>query len=144
MGGSSYIDAVMLRDRDTDATPGGGSLNERVSTLQNWRADVVAAPGKPREAVDPAGEIIERARSNPYGQPVGCAPGDDDLSGGMIAPRSPQGGKARWHDGSSWCHPATAFSLESWHPGSSEPDTATRATIVNSRIVAYRETSHCI
>lgn len=46
-GSSSYIDRVILRDRDHNSGGGGwasaadGTLEERVYLLQNWRADVV-------------------------------------------------------------------------------------------------------
>ena len=39
-GGSSYIDLVICRDRDTDTESGGFESREYV--LQNWRADVIA------------------------------------------------------------------------------------------------------
>jgi hypothetical protein len=44
-GGSSYIDSVILRDRDANTAWGDqadGTLEERVYLCQNWRADVVA------------------------------------------------------------------------------------------------------
>jgi RHS repeat-associated protein len=44
-GGSSYIDSVILRDRDANTAwedQADGTLEERVYLCQNWRADVVA------------------------------------------------------------------------------------------------------
>jgi len=56
-GGSSYIDSVVLRDRDTTNGWSGaadGTLEERRYYVQNWRADVVAiakSDGNPLEYV---------------------------------------------------------------------------------------------
>jgi hypothetical protein len=50
-GSSSYIDSVVMRDRDTNAD---GTLEERRYYVQNWHADVVAmakSDGNPLEYV---------------------------------------------------------------------------------------------
>ncbi|MGI9015295.1 MAG: RHS repeat domain-containing protein [Phycisphaerales bacterium] len=60
-GGSSYIDDVILRDRDTDAN---GTLDERRYYLQNWHHDVVAL-------IDTSGSISERVNYDAYGSPIG-------------------------------------------------------------------------
>jgi RHS repeat-associated protein len=60
-GGSSYIDDVILRLRDTN---GDGTLDERRYCLQNWHHDVVAL-------IDNTGSIIERANYTAYGTPIG-------------------------------------------------------------------------
>ena len=66
--GSSYIDSVILRDRDTTgASP--HALDERVYYLQNWRADVVTLITDDRH-------ILEHVRYSPYGTPF-CLPGGD-------------------------------------------------------------------
>jgi len=72
LGGSSYVDLVVLRDRDTTAN---GTLNERLYYGQNWRADVstlFTGAGRPKEHV----------RYFAYGIPFGMPGGDTDSSGG--------------------------------------------------------------
>ncbi len=61
LGGSSYIDNVVLRDRDTT---GNGSLDERHYYLQNQHHDVVAL-------ISTSGSISERINYDPYGSPIG-------------------------------------------------------------------------
>ncbi len=61
LGGSSYIDETVLRDRDTDAN---GTLDERRYYLQNQHHDVVAM-------INTSGSISERANYDPYGSPIG-------------------------------------------------------------------------
>ena len=70
-GGSSYIDELALRDRDTT---GNGTLDERIYYCQNWRADVSAL-------VDDAGAIVEWVKYSAYGVPVGLPGGDTDSDG---------------------------------------------------------------
>ncbi len=56
-GGSSYIDSVILRDKDANTgwtSSGDGALEERRFYAQNWRADVVAitkSDGQPTEFI---------------------------------------------------------------------------------------------
>ncbi len=76
-GASSYIDLVVLRERDantawTDASD--GTLEERLYYLQNWRADVVGLVG-----ADAAQK--EAVRYSPYGVPFGLPAGDCDSDG---------------------------------------------------------------
>jgi len=71
MGGSSYIDLAVLRERDTDAN---GSLDERLYYCQNWRADVSAL-------VDDSGQMMEWAKYSAYGVPFGLPGGDTDSDG---------------------------------------------------------------
>lgn len=59
VGTGSYIDSVVLRDRDTDEN---GSLEERHYYCQNWRADVVAV-------IDDVGSQVEQTRYTAYGTP---------------------------------------------------------------------------
>jgi RHS repeat-associated protein len=82
-GGSSYIDSVLLRDRDmTNGWTGSadGTLEERTYYLQNWRADVVAL-------VEPDGEegggavMIEWIKYSAYGVPFALPAGDTDSDG---------------------------------------------------------------
>ncbi len=48
-GGSSYIDSVILRDRDADTpTDESHTPEERRCFCQNWRADVIAGGVAPR------------------------------------------------------------------------------------------------
>ncbi|MDQ7014625.1 MAG: RHS repeat-associated core domain-containing protein [Planctomycetota bacterium] len=76
-GGSSYIDAVILRDRDANTaweSQADGTLEERVYYCQNWRADVVAL-------MTDGGELINQVRYDPYGVPFGIAKTDLDADG---------------------------------------------------------------
>jgi hypothetical protein len=76
-GGSSYIDHVVLRDRDATngwAGAADGTLEERVYYCQNWRADVVAL-------IDSAGAMLEWVKYSAYGVPFGLPVGDADSDG---------------------------------------------------------------
>lgn len=70
LGGSSYIDDVILRDRDADGS-GGGSLEERRYLCQNWRHDVSAV-------VTDVGKMIEWGKYTSYGVPDALPAGDTD------------------------------------------------------------------
>jgi RHS repeat-associated protein len=84
-GGSSYIDLVIARDRDTNTGSAGFETREYV--LQNWRADVVAlvAPATYGDggALVEAGRLIERVTYDAYGIPFATHP--TDLTKGAIA-----------------------------------------------------------
>lgn len=71
-GGASYVDAVFRRERD--AALDGGTLEEVLTYLQNWRGDVVAM-------VKPDGWVEERARYSAYGRPFNIQAGDYNASG---------------------------------------------------------------
>jgi RHS repeat-associated protein len=71
LGGGSYIDALVLRDRDAD---GNGSLEERHYYCQSWRHDVVAI-------IDHQGRQIEHMRYTPYGVPISIPMSDKDRNG---------------------------------------------------------------
>ncbi len=80
-GGSSYIDSVILRDRDANTaweSQADGTLEERVYYCQNWRADVVAL-------MTDSGELINQVRYDPYGVPFGIAKTDLDADGDVDA-----------------------------------------------------------
>jgi RHS repeat-associated protein len=74
-GGSSYIDAVILRDFDTDAdwdAPPEEELEDldaRHYYCQNWRADVSVI-------IYDIAVLIERIMHSPYGVPFGIPAGD--------------------------------------------------------------------
>ncbi len=76
-GGSSYIDSVILRDRETkfnwteetDSTRG-----ERQYYCQNWRADVSAI-------LTDAGNMVEWAKYSSYSVPFALPAGDTDSDG---------------------------------------------------------------
>src|SRR5690606_19124359 len=71
-GGSSYIDDVILRDKDANSPWRGeadGTLEERIYYCQNWRHDVVAL-------IDSSGGQIEQTRYSSYGIPFGLPAGD--------------------------------------------------------------------
>lgn len=76
-GGSSYIDAVILRDRDANTaweSQADGTLEERTYYCQNWRADVVAL-------MTDSGELVNQVRYDPYGVPFGIALADMEADG---------------------------------------------------------------
>lgn len=76
-GGSSYIDAVILRHQDLSNGWTGasdGTMEKREYYVQNWRADVVA-----RIASNSA--QIEQVRYGEYGVPFGLPAGDTDGDG---------------------------------------------------------------
>ncbi|CAG1010355.1 hypothetical protein PHYC_03836 [Phycisphaerales bacterium] len=70
-GGASYIDSVILRDRDTD---GNGGLDERRYLCQNWRADVVAVTKSD-------GTPLEYVRYSSYGEPIVYSVADLNMDG---------------------------------------------------------------
>ena len=78
-GGSSYIDTVVLRDRDTNGGGGwtgasDGTLEARHYYAQNWRADVSGI-------FDHTGAVLEWVKYSAYGVPHLLTPGDHDKSG---------------------------------------------------------------
>jgi RHS repeat-associated protein len=76
-GGSSYIDSVILRDRDANTAwedQTDGTLEERTDHCQNWRADVVAL-------MTDAGRLVNQVRYDPYGVPFGIPKTDMDGDG---------------------------------------------------------------
>ncbi|MFO0826743.1 MAG: RHS repeat-associated core domain-containing protein [Phycisphaerales bacterium] len=81
-GSSSYIDDVVLRERDANTdwngTASDGTLEERLYYCQNWRHDVVAL-------VTSGGAIKERAKYFSYGIPFGIPLGDCDGDGDVDA-----------------------------------------------------------
>ena len=82
-GGSSYIDLVVMRDKDADTawtTASDGVLEERIYYCQNWHADVVALV----ELVDPeygTVAMVEWDKYSAYGVPFGMPMGDADSDG---------------------------------------------------------------
>ena len=71
-GGSSYIDTVALRDKDSTngwTGLGDGTREQRHYYAQNWRADVAAV-------FDSTGEIQEWDKYRAYGVPFLLTPGD--------------------------------------------------------------------
>ena len=72
-GAGSYVDHIVLRDRDTDAD---GTLDEFQFYCQNWRADVVAI-------IDEAGSQVEQIRYSPYGVPI-VIPYSDQVEDGNV------------------------------------------------------------
>jgi RHS repeat-associated protein len=76
-GSSSYIDTVILRDKDANTdwdTESDGTLEERIYHCHNWRADVVAL-------VTDTGQQVEQVRYSAYGIPFGLRAGDVDSDG---------------------------------------------------------------
>ena len=76
-GTGSYIDLVVLRDRDANTawtSASDAALEERIYYCQNWRADVVAL-------VTAAGGQVEQLRYSAYGVPFGLPGGDCDSDG---------------------------------------------------------------
>ncbi|MBK6940452.1 MAG: hypothetical protein IPH13_09665 [Planctomycetes bacterium] len=77
-GSSSYIDLVVLRDRDGDnaawTSAADGTLEERIYYAQNRHADVSAT-------ITSAGVMVEWAKYSAYGVPFGLPKGDTDSDG---------------------------------------------------------------
>jgi RHS repeat-associated protein len=76
-GSSSYIDSVMLRDRDANTGWGAasdGTMEERVYYAQNWRHDVSAL-------ITDDGRMIEWVKYSSYGVPMSLPAGDTDSDG---------------------------------------------------------------
>ncbi len=78
-GGSSYIDSMVLRDRDDNGGGGwsgasDGTLEARIYYCQNWRADVSAI-------LSAAGVVKEWVKYSSYGVPTAIDPGDFDRDG---------------------------------------------------------------
>jgi RHS repeat-associated protein len=76
-GGSSYIDNVILRDRDNTSgwnSSSDGTLEERRYYVQNWRADVVAI-------ITDTAAMVERVKYSAYGVPFNLPMGDTDGNG---------------------------------------------------------------
>ncbi len=77
LGGSSYIDLVVCRNKDANTawtSASDGTLEERVYYCQNQHADVSAI-------VSSAGGILEWAKYSAYGVPFGLPGGDADSDG---------------------------------------------------------------
>ena len=80
-GGSSYIDDVILRDRDHNSgwtSAADGTLEQRRYYCQNWRHDVVAL-------IKSDGKIAERDRYLSYGTPFGSPLADATFDGTVSA-----------------------------------------------------------
>jgi len=78
-GGSTYIDSVILRDRDNSNGWTGapdGTLEERRFYLQNWRADVSAV-------CNTNGRPLERVKYSAYGVPITLTELDFNLDGNI-------------------------------------------------------------
>jgi dockerin type I repeat protein len=75
LGGSSYIDLVAMRDRDTDAS---GDLDEGVYYCQDRLANVVVL-------LEDSGSVLEWVGYSAYGVPFMTPPGDMDGDGTVTA-----------------------------------------------------------
>ncbi len=76
-GGSSYIDGVILRDRDANSgwsNAADATREERRYLCQNWRADVSAV-------LTDTGKMVERIKYSSYGVPFGLPAGDTESDG---------------------------------------------------------------
>ncbi|MCC6970107.1 MAG: hypothetical protein IT434_07770, partial [Phycisphaerales bacterium] len=76
-GSSSYIDSVILRNRDANTSwtsSADGTLEERVYYVQNWRADVSAV-------LSDAGVVKEWVKYTSYGIPIRIDPADYNRDG---------------------------------------------------------------
>ncbi|MCC6970021.1 MAG: hypothetical protein IT434_07330 [Phycisphaerales bacterium] len=76
-GGSSYIDSVILRNKDANTawtSASDATLEERLYYVQNWRADVSAV-------LSDAGLVKEWIKYTSYGIPVRIDPGDYNRDG---------------------------------------------------------------
>jgi RHS repeat-associated protein len=80
-GGSSYIDSVLLRDRDANTVwfeEADSTREERVYYCQNWRADIVAM-------LTDSGKLLEWVKYSAYGVPYALPAGDTDSDGDFDA-----------------------------------------------------------
>lgn len=75
-GGASYIDSMLLRDRDASTawTAQANALDERVYYCPSWRSDVAAL-------LTSSGKMLETQRYLSYGAPDGSPAGDYDDDG---------------------------------------------------------------
>jgi RHS repeat-associated protein len=76
-GGSSYINGVVLRNKDANnawTSASDGTLEERIYLCQNWRGDVSAL-------IYANGDQVEQVRYSPYGTPFGLPGGDCNSDG---------------------------------------------------------------
>ncbi len=76
-GGSSYIDSVIMREKDANTAwmnASDGTLEERVYYVQNWRSDVMAI-------LDSDGRPLERVRYTAFGTPSAHPIADVDGNG---------------------------------------------------------------
>jgi len=85
-GGSSYIDTVVLRDKDNNGGggwtgTGDGTREQRHYYAQNWRADVSVI-------VDNAGDIQEWDKYRAYGVPFLLTPRDHNKDGAVAKAHS--------------------------------------------------------
>jgi RHS repeat-associated protein len=75
VGGSSYIDAVIMRDKDANTAwataSGDGVLEERRVYCQNWRGDVSAL-------ITDTGKMVEWVKYSAYGVAMAIPCGDVD------------------------------------------------------------------
>jgi len=82
LGGSSYIDSIILRDRDNNGDWGEEAsdtdLETRIYYCQNWRADVSAV-------LNSSGGIVEWVKYSSYGVPHGITLADWDADGQLSA-----------------------------------------------------------
>lgn len=83
LGGSSYIDSVVMRERDTTfpwtgSDASDSSLDERLYYAQNWRADIVAIFGTDAD-------VKEWVKYSSYGVPHSIPKGDYDIDGDVDA-----------------------------------------------------------
>ena len=97
-GTSSYIDTVILRDRDANsgwASAADGTLEERIYYAQNWRADVSVV-------LSSGGLVKEWVKYSAYGVPYSITPGDFDADGFLTSNDSDEfdaaynGGAGAW------------------------------------------------
>lgn len=76
-GGSSFINGIVLRDRDENSgwtSASDGTMEQRFFYSQNWRGDVVALTSY-------TGKQVEQVRYSAYGVPFGLPGGDLDRDG---------------------------------------------------------------
>ena len=84
-GGSSYIDSVLLREKDASTawTAASNGLDERVFHCQNWRGDVSVV-------LSDDGSLLEWIKYSAYGVPYALPAGDTDSDGDWDATDSSQ------------------------------------------------------
>ncbi len=78
-GGSSYIDNVVLRDKDANTAwtaESDGTLEQRIYYCHNWRGDISVL-------IEDDGDMVEWIKYSAYGKPFGLPKGDQDSDGDL-------------------------------------------------------------
>lgn len=126
-GDASYIDSVVLRDKDANTAwtaASDGTLEERLYYVQNWRSDVVALWTS-------GGEPVEYVRYSAYGEPT-CYPVGDANRDGVVNTTD----SSEFYDCISGAYNAVAIPLDV-NADSLFPDPTTDGGIIDASVAAH-------